>query len=221
MRIFSSLFFIFFYSVCLAQLPKGFVYVENFIPDLEVDLRYCTSNNFVGAPIDGYENYCLILTKEAAVALAEVQKELKKSNLSLKIYDGYRPQRAVNHFIRWARDLNDTINKSQFYPNVKKRNLFKEQYIASHSGHSKGSTLDVTIINYATKEVLDMGSKFDFFGKESWTNYPNLNKKQKKNRALLNSIMSKHGFRNYFREWWHFTLRKQPFPKTFFDFIIE
>lgn len=221
MRIFSSLFFIFFYSACLAQLPNGFVYVENFIPDLEIDLKYCTSNNFVGVPIDGYENNCLILTKEATEALIEVQKELKKSNLSLKIYDGYRPQRAVNHFIRWARDLNDTINKSQFYPNVKKKHLFKEQYIASHSGHSKGSTLDVTIINYTTKEVLDMGSKFDFFGKKSWTNYPNLSEKQKENRMLLKSIMSKHGFRNYFREWWHFTLRKQPFPKTFFDFIIE
>jgi len=202
-------------------LPEGFVYAKTVIPDLDVELRYFTTNNFVGDTIDGYKANVLILTAATAEKLKLVQDELQQENLCLKVYDGYRPQRAVNHFIRWARDLNDTINKSQFYPDVNKRNLFKAGYIASRSGHSRGSTLDLTITNGETGEPLDMGSPYDFFGEQSWVDYKAITEQQKANRQLLQSIMLKHNFRNYPKEWWHFTLRWEPFPKTYFDFEVE
>ena len=203
------------------ELPEGFVYVKSVIPDIDVELRYFTTYNFVGDTIDGYKANSLILTKAAAEKLKLVQDELQSQNLCLKVYDGYRPQRAVNHFIRWARDLNDTIYKSEFYPDVEKRNLFKEEYIASRSGHSRGSTIDLTIIDGNTGEPLDMGSPYDFFGHESWVNYQDITEVQKNNRQLLQRVMLKHNFRNYPKEWWHFTLRWEPFPKTYFDFEIE
>ncbi|MGB0981801.1 MAG: M15 family metallopeptidase, partial [Winogradskyella sp.] len=203
------------------QLPKGFVYAKDSIKDLDVELRYYTANNFVGDTIDGYKSNRLIITQATAKKLKLIQNELQQQNLCLKIYDGYRPQRAVNHFIRWAKVLNDTVSKSQFYPNVKKRNLFKEEYIATRSGHSRGSTLDVTITNGDTGEPLDMGSPYDFFGQESWVNYNGITDAQKKNRQLLQTVMLKHNFRNYAKEWWHFTLRWEPFPKTYFDFEVE
>lgn len=203
------------------QLPKGFVYAKDSIKDLDVELRYYTANNFVGDTIDGYKSNRLIITQATAKKLKLIQNELQQQNLCLKIYDGYRPQRAVNHFIRWAKVLNDTVSKSQFYPNVKKRNLFKEEYIATRSGHSRGSTLDVTITNGDTGEPLDMGSPYDFFGQESWVNYNGITEAQKKNRQLLQTVMLKHNFRNYAKEWWHFTLRWEPFPKTYFDFVVE
>lgn len=203
------------------ELPEGFVYAKNVIPDLNVELRYFSSNNFIGDTIDGYKANKLILTKETAEALKKVQHELHQQNLCLKVYDGYRPQRAVNHFMRWAKDLNDTINKQQFYPDVEKRYLFREEYIATRSGHSRGSTLDLTIIDGITNEPLDMGSPYDFFGKESWVNHDDLTEIQMANRQLLQKVMLKHNFRNYAKEWWHFTLRWEPFPKTYFDFEIE
>ena len=137
------------------------------------------------------------------------------------MYDGYRPQEAVNHFIKWARDLNDTINKQKFYPNVKKRNLFKEEYIATRSGHSRGSTIDLTIIDGNTSIPLDMGSAYDFFGEESWVTNENITEKQKANRLLLQTFMLKFGFRNYPKEWWHFTLHGEPFRDTYFDFTVK
>ena len=211
----------FVFSSCYAQLPNGFVYVEDVIPDLEVELRYFTSNNFVGKPIEGYHSNKLILTLESAQALKLVHEALQEQNLCLKVYDGYRPQSAVNHFIKWARDLNDTINKHTFYPDVKKRNLFKEEYIASKSGHSRGSTLDLTIIDGNTGIPLDMGSAYDFFGQESWVDFTNITEKQKANRQLLQIFMLNFGFRNYPKEWWHFTLRGEPFRDTYFDFIVK
>jgi len=202
-------------------LPEGFVYAKTVIPDLDVELRYFTTNNFVGDTIESYKANKLIITAATAEKLKLVQDELQLQNLCLKVYDGYRPQRAVNHFIRWARDLNDTINKSQFYPDVNKRNLFKEGYIASRSGHSRGSTLDLTITNGETGEPLDMGSLYDFFGEQSWVEYNNITEQQKANRQLLQTVMLKYNFRNYPKEWWHFTLRWEPFPKTYFDFEVE
>jgi len=202
-------------------LPTGFVYARDVINDLDIELRYFSVNNFVGDTIEGYHSNKLIITKETADKLMLVQEELQSQNLCLKVYDGFRPQRAVNHFIRWARDLNDTINKSQFYPDVAKENLFKEEYIASRSGHSRGSTLDLTIINVITGEPLDMGSPYDFFGQQSWVDYQSISETQKMNRQLLQTVMLKHGFRNYPKEWWHFTLRGEPFPETYFDFVVE
>ena len=203
------------------HLPENFVYAKTVIPDLKVELRYFTTNNFVGDTIEGYNRNTLIITKPTAEALKRVQEELLEQNLCLLVYDGYRPQRAVNHFIRWARDLNDTINKHQFYPDVAKRHLFRDGYIASKSGHSRGSTVDLTIINANTLEPLDMGSPYDFFGKESWVDYAEISENQKQNRQLLQTVLLKHGFRNYPKEWWHFTLRHEPFLDTYFDFEIK
>ena len=214
-------FSLFLTSLAYSQLPEGFVYVKDVAPTIEVDLRYNSSNNFLGKRVNGYHNNCLILTEAAALALVKVENELKLKNLGLKVFDGYRPQRAVNHFITWAKTLSDTLNKAEYYPKVMKKNLFKEEYIASRSGHTKGSTVDLTLINLSTKEELDMGSPYDFFGRKSWINYQNLSETQKAHRALLQGVMLKHGFRNYAREWWHFTLNQQPFPNTYFDFPVE
>jgi D-alanyl-D-alanine dipeptidase len=213
-----------FLLVCfkmIGQLPEGFVYARDIIPDLKVELRYYTSNNFVGKRVDGYKSNKLILTKQTALALKQVQAELQSQNLWLKVYDGYRPQQAVNHFMRWAKHLNDTINKKNFYPDVEKENLFLEEYIATRSGHSRGSTVDLTIVDGNTGKPLNMGSAYDFFGEASWVDYQNITDRQKVNRELLQTIMLKYGFRNYPKEWWHFTLRREPFPDTYFDFPIK
>lgn len=203
------------------QLPEGFVYTHEIIPDLDIELRYFSTHNFVGDTIEGYIDNTLILTRPTVEALKLAQDELQKQNLCLKVYDGYRPQRAVNHFIRWARDLTDTLNKREFYPKIEKQHLFRDGYIASKSGHSRGSTVDLTIIDGNTSEPLDMGSPYDFFGEQSWVEYQEITETQKKNRLLLQRVMLKHGFRNYPQEWWHFTLIGEPFPDTYFDFEVE
>ncbi len=212
---------LFCFGIVSAQLPKGFVYVEDVIPTIKVELRYFSNNNFLGKPVDGYKKEVAILTVQAAETLKHVQEELKQYNLSIMIYDSYRPQTAVNHFVRWARDLNDTINKNAFYPKVKKQHLFQEGYISSQSGHSRGSTMDITLVDINTCEPLDMGSPYDFFGPESWIANSDLTAQQRANRMLLQTIMMKHGFRFYTKEWWHFTLRGEPFPDTYFDFPVN
>ena len=165
----------FFISLNLcAQLPDGFVYVQDEIPNIKLELRYFSDNNFVGQRIDGYEKEVLILSKEATEALKLVQQELNKKGLGLKVFDAYRPQRAVNHFYKWALDVNDTLMKQQFYPNELKKNLFDNGYIAAKSGHTRGSTLDLTLIDLNTEQELNMGSPYDFFGHESWVNYTKL-----------------------------------------------
>ena len=204
-----------------SQLAEGFAYVQDEIPDLEVELRYFTDHNFMGRPVEGYHANRLILTKEATEALKRVQEDLRNQNMCLKVFDGYRPQLAVDHFVRWAKDLADTISKGEFYPDVQKQFLFSEGYIASKSGHSRGSTVDLTIIDAHSGELLDMGGYFDFFGEKSWTDNPDITDEQKENRALLQSAMEKHNFRNYPKEWWHYTLRWEPFPDTYFEFLVE
>lgn len=225
MKLKGLLFLFLCFNFCVAQpkkvLQDGFVYVKDEIPTIHIELRYHTSENFVGKIIDGYYSDRCILSEEATLALKKVQQELLRNGLSLKIYDAYRPQRAVDHFVVWAKDLDDTIMKSDYYPDVKKQNLFKEGYISSHSGHTKGSTVDLTLVYNDTGEELDMGSPFDFFGKESWVNYQNIMKQQQENRLLLKTVMNKHGFKSYSKEWWHFTLVNEPFPNTYFDFPIE
>lgn len=203
------------------NLPKGFSYIKDVSPTIQGELRYCYNNNFMGVPVNGYEENILITTTSTAKALKKVQDELASKNLGLKIFDAYRPQTAVNHFVKWARVLNDTVMKEQYYPEVNKRYLFKQGYIASKSGHSRGSTVDLTIVNLKTGEELDMGSPFDFFGISSHITYENLTDEQKKNRTLLQKTMRKYGFRSYIKEWWHFTLRGEPFPKTYFDFPVK
>lgn len=218
---FRLVFLYLFSVVSFAQLPKGFVYAKASIPDLEIEMNYCNDNNFVGQIIDGYNAEVIIVTKETALALKTIQTKLKKQGLGLMVYDSYRPQRAVNHFICWAKQINDTLMKQQFYPNVNKRNLFKSGYIASKSRHSSGSTIDLTIINLKTKKPLDMGTPYDFFGELSWVDYEGINNKQRANRQLLQNVMLNNGFRNYSKEWWHFTLRGEPYRNQYFDFPIE
>lgn len=202
-------------------LPEGFVYVDEVVPDLVVELRYQSSRNFVGRAIDGYQGERAILSRPAAVALAEVQAELQPFGLGIKIFDAYRPQRAVDHFVRWAKDAADIKMKAQYYPHIDKRNLFKEDYIAERSGHSRGSTVDLTLANRSNRQPLDMGTPFDFFSVASWPNHPGLRPQQRANRLLLQSLMVKHGFKPYPKEWWHFTLSAEPYPDTYFDFVVE
>ncbi|HLO26964.1 MAG TPA: M15 family metallopeptidase [Geobacteraceae bacterium] len=206
------------------QLPSGFVYVDTVIPDIRIELRYATTHNFVGERIDGYLQPRCILTREAAVALRQVQEELRPFGLGLKVFDAYRPQRAVDHFVRWARDPGATRTKGEFYPVVSKEKLFEEEYISDRSGHSRGSTVDATIVPLQGEppvRELDMGTGFDFFGPESWPLYARMAPYQRANRMLLQTVMKKHGFRPYAKEWWHFTLEHEPFPETYFNFPIR
>lgn len=228
-----------------AITPSGFVDIQKVIPEVLLDMRYYGSHNFLGEKVDGYMSPKCLLTKETADALAKVQKELTPFSLSLKIYDCYRPQRAVDHFVRWAKDINNSKTKKEFYPTVDKRNLFKDGYIDIKSGHSRGSTVDLTIVPFPAPgqqdyipgeklsecylpadkrfrdNTIDMGTGFDCFHELSHTSNTNIGKQQKINRLLLKSLMTKHGFRNYEKEWWHYTLNNEPFPDTYFDFVIE
>ena len=202
-------------------LPEGFVYLEQMAPDINQEPRYFTDRNFVGQPVDGYLAPRCIISQKGAEALKKVQEELKPFGLGLKVYDAYRPQRAVNHFIRWAKDLGDRKTKKMYYPGVDKENLFRDGYIAEKSGHSRGSTVDLTIINLADKSEMDMGTPFDWFGLESWPDNPSASPSQRAHRLLLRTLMEKQGFSPYAQEWWHFTLKHEPFPETYFDFPVR
>jgi D-alanyl-D-alanine dipeptidase len=219
----TFLFFTFTISLSLfgQNLPKGFVYLSNIDKTIQSELRYYSSNNFIGKKIDGYNDNCVIVTKETADALHSVQQILIKKGLSLKIFDAYRPQQAVDHFVRWAKVLDDTLMKKEYYPDVPKSELFKRGYIASKSGHSRGSTVDLTIVHIKTGKELDMGSPFDFFGKKSHPLSKKIGVDQKNNRFILRKVMIENNFRPYKNEWWHFTLRNEPFPTTYFNFPIE
>lgn len=212
-------------SAALAgDLPEGFVYADDAIPGLALEMRYCTAHNFTGRPVEGYLKPRCILTKEATEALKKVQDELRPFGMGLKIFDSYRPKRAVESFVKWAKDLDDKAAKEEFYPDVRKEDLFKEEYIADHSSHSRGSTADLTLIFIEGPDKgkeLDMGSPFDFFSPVSWPDSTKVGGQQRANRLLLQALMTKHGFTPYPKEWWHFTLSKEPFPETYFDFPIE
>lgn len=209
------------YILQAQKLPNGFSYLKNIAPSIQKELRYCTNNNFIGIPINGYQENTIITTTLTAKALKKTQTKLLEKGLSLKIFDAYRPQTAVNHFVKWARIISDTLMKHQYYPTINKKHLFKQGYISSKSGHSRGSTVDLTIIDLKTNKELDMGSPYDFFGISSHVNYQKLTKNQKENRQLLQKIMRDSNFRPYSKEWWHFTLRNEPFPKTYFNFPVK
>ncbi len=201
--------------------PDDFVYLLDLEPSIKIELRYFSNNNFIGQPIDGYHRSTIIVSKPTAIALQKVQNDLEQKGLGLKIFDAYRPQQAVNHFVRWAKVLNDTLMKQSYYPDVPKSELFKRGYIASKSGHSRGSTVDLTLIDLDTGNELDMGSPYDFFGVQSHPFYKKITDKQRKNRMLLRRVMLKNGFKPYEYEWWHFTLRDEPFPNQYFDFPVK
>lgn len=201
--------------------PSGFVELSQAVPDAILEIRYYSTYNFVGERIDGYEAPVALLTREAASALREVSDELAERGYRLKIYDAYRPQTAVDHFQRWAADLEDVSMKEYFYPDLDKQVLFSQGYIAAKSGHSRGSTVDLTLFDMASGKELDMGGAFDYFGTRSHANYTSgLTTEQIANRTLLRDAMLSHGFKGINTEWWHFTLKDEPYPDTYFDFPV-
>src|SRR5262245_50979954 len=204
-----------------ARLPPGFVDAAAVVDGLVIDMRYFGEKNFVGERIDGYDRARCVLSAPAASALAAVQRDLATRGLELKVFDCYRPQRAVAHFVRWAQRIDDVKRKREFYPDVDKRDLFKEGYISERSGHSRGSTVDLTLARRADGRELDMGSPFDFFSPKSWPSDTDVGAQAQANRALLAAAMTRGGFRPYDKEWWHFTLVDEPFPDTYFDFPVR
>lgn len=208
-----------------SRFPSGFVDLAEYFKtrdmSLAIDVRYFSQDNFVGAVIDGYQAAKIILTEEAATNLALAAQQLQTQGLGFKVFDGYRPQLAVDHFVRWAADLADTKMKPKYYPAVDKRNLFRDGYIASRSGHSRGSTVDLTLIEIETNTELDMGTGWDFFDLRSWPSSEEVSSQQKKNRMILRETMISAGFRPLEEEWWHFTLEAEPYPDQYFEFPIQ
>ena len=200
---------------------SGFVSIGEMIPDVLLDIRYYSSFNFIGERIDGYEEPAALITREAAQALKAVSDEAARQGMRLKIFDAYRPQKAVDHFMRWAADPADIRMKAYFYPELNKDEIIPQGYIAQHSGHSRGSTVDLTLFEMATQEDLDMGGTFDFCGEKSHPDYKGVSEAQRANRMLLQSMMVKYGFRPLSTEWWHFTLENEPWPETYFTFPVR
>ena len=202
------------------MLPTGFVYVRDIIPSIREDIRYAGCHNFIGRPVDGYAAPRAVLTSEAAAALCAAEKHFAALGYTLLVFDGYRPQRAVDHFARWANDAQDVAAKAEFYPTLDKTELFPRGYIALRSGHSRGSTVDLTLLDPDGREI-DMGGGFDWFSPVSGHDYPDLTAAQKENRLLLKNGMMAAGFSPYSEEWWHYRLENEPYPDTYFDFVIE
>lgn len=202
-------------------LPEGFVYLADVAPNIVQEIRYYGEDNFVGARVEGYLAPKAIISRPAAQALANAQQQLEPFGLGLKVFDAYRPQRAVNHFVRWAKDLEDTKTKAKYYPNEPKSQLFKRGYIASRSSHSRGSTVDLTLISLHDGQELDMGTGFDFFSPLSWPKNQDISASQRANRLVLRLVMQHNGFVPYEKEWWHFTFANEPFPETFYDFPVQ
>lgn len=203
-----------------AKKVLPFIDIKVLSPDIKVEAKYFTDDNFVGEKIDGYQAGKCLLSNQAAQALARAQKIAREKGLFLKAFDCYRPQKAVDHFVRWAKDLTDTRRKRVHYPNVSKENLFTDGYIASKSGHSRGSTIDLTLVD-ANGVELDMGGIYDFFDPISHTLSPQVPAAKLKNRKELKSIMESAGFKNYSKEWWHYTLKNEPYPDSYFSFPVK
>jgi len=199
----------------------GFVSVSDMIPDVILEIRYYSIFNFVGERIDGYEQPAALLTAEAASALKRASDDARARGYRLKIFDAYRPQKAVDHFMRWAGDSSDVRMKRYFYPGIDKDTLIPGGYIAERSGHSRGSTVDLTLYDMRTQKELDMGSPFDFFGEVSHPDYRGITEQQYANRMLLRDIMVSNGFLPLDEEWWHFTLAGEPWPDTYFTFPVR
>jgi D-alanyl-D-alanine dipeptidase len=225
-------------SMCAAAayaspLPAGFVYLEDIAPGIRQEMRYAGSNNFIGRPIAGYLAPRCILSRPAAEALAAVERVLEQQGLALKVFDCFRPQRAVDDFVVWGHKLDDQKNKAVYYPQVPKETLFERGYIAAKSGHSRGSTMDLTVVvnePRANSPVqgavlkngeVDMGSPFDLFDEQSHTDFSGLASAPGHNRRWFRALMEAHGFRNLPEEWWHYTLRNEPWPDQYFDFPVQ
>ena len=219
---------------------SAFTTLTDVVPDAILEIRYFGTYNFVGDRIDGYQEPTALLTKRAADSLKAVSDDVISLGYRLKIYDAYRPQKAVDHFVRWAEDIPDTRMKAYFYPDLEKKVLFPQEYICAKSGHSRGSTIDLTLFDMATEKELDMGGTFDWFGPESHPDFcgnpetgeytgdnskspanRKITAEQFKNRMILRAAMMRHGFCPFRTEWWHFTLADEPFPDTYFTFPVR
>ncbi|MDZ7848277.1 MAG: M15 family metallopeptidase [Owenweeksia sp.] len=203
------------------QVPQGFVRVDTFIPSLVIEAKYHTAHNFTGHPVPGYDTGHLYLSREAAMALKDVQLELREMGLSLKIFDAYRPQMAVDYFEQWANRPEDSLTKEEYYPTIPKNSLFARGYIANPSGHSRGSAVDVTLVSLETGKEMDMGTSFDFFSPLSAPGSQGVTPAVRANRQLLSRVMEKHGFTPISSEWWHFYLKGEPYPHTYFNFRVR
>ncbi len=207
---------------CTEQnIPNNFGYIDEYVPHIKVEARYASANNFTGQPVPGYESGRLVLTRQALQELVNAEREFRSLGYNVKVFDAYRPQRAVDHFVKWTMNEADTATKRKYYPTVAKRDLIPNGYIAEKSGHSRGSTIDITLVDAVTGEELDMGTPWDYFGPESHGDYKALTEQQLENRMLLQRIMKKYRFNPLPEEWWHYTLEKEPHPDTYFDFVVE
>jgi len=215
-------------------MAAGFVTLATLVPDAIQDMRYHGTDNFVGRPVAAYEAGICILSEPAARALQAVQAELHLQGMTLKVFDCYRPQAAVDDFVRWGRDLSDQKTKPAFYPDVPKEALFQRGYIAAKSGHSRGSTVDLTVVVLDAQRAghvvrgpladgmdVDMGTPFDWFGTQSHTENSALSPEVQHNRRWLRTLLQRQGFRNLPEEWWHYTLQPEPFPERYFNFSVR
>lgn len=200
---------------------EGFVSIGEVIPDVILEIRYYSTFNFIGDRIEGYEQPAALLTREAAARLKEVSDEMAGKGFRLRVFDAYRPQKAVDHFMRWAGDLSDIRMKPFFYPDIDKKDIIPGCYVAEHSGHTRGSTVDLTLFDMHTQKDLDMGGPFDFFGELSHPDYTGITQQQYANRMLLRGAMLRHGFQPLATEWWHFTLENEPYADTYFTFPVR
>lgn len=198
----------------------GLIDLQSRVPDAVIAMRYASEDNFVGAVVDGYEAPRCLLSPAAAEALSGVQSELRPFGLKIKLFDCFRPQRAVDHFVRWSRDPTDQKTRARYYPNEDKTRMFERGYIDERSGHSRGSTVDLTLVDAGDRE-LDMGTGWDFMDPTSATASAEVSRQARQNRLLLRSVMALHGFRNYAGEWWHYTLTEEPWPDRYFDVPIR
>ena len=198
-----------------------FALISDYIPAVVQEIRYFSTYNFVGERIDGYEEPCALLTIEAIRALKDVSNEAAALGYRLKIFDAYRPAKAVKHFVLWGIEDLDQRMKPFFYPDLKKTQLFEMGYIAAESSHSRGSTVDLTLLDMSTGKEVDMGSPFDFFSEVSHPDYKGVSEEQYENRQFLQRLMVRHGFVPIDCEWWHFTLKNEPFPDTYFNFPVS
>ncbi len=200
---------------------SAFVLLSDYVPGIVQEIRYFSTYNFIGDRIDGYEEPCAIITKEAARALKKVSNELNVQGYRIKVFDCYRPACAVRQFVMWGIEDTDIRMKEYFYPDIIKQELFSKGYVASRSSHSRGSTIDLTLLDMKTGKEVDMGSPFDMFSEISHPDYKGITDEQYKNRMTLRNVMMRNGFIPIDCEWWHFTLEDEPFPDTYFEFPVS
>ena len=201
--------------------PSGFVLLADYVPHIVQEIRYYSTYNFIGDRIDGYEEPCALITVEAARALKSISNELMVQGYRMKVFDAYRPAAAVKHFVFWGIEDQDVRMKPFFYPDLEKQELFSQGYIASRSSHSRGSTVDLTLLDMRTGKEVDMGGPFDFFSDVSHPDYKGITEEQYENRMRLQKVMVRGGFEPLDCEWWHFTLKNEPYPDTYFNFPVS